>query len=129
MRSASCPCGQLVVRCDGEPLRISICHCLDCQRRSGSAFALTSRWPVERVVIEGDANAFARPGDEGRTTTFSFCPTCGTTVYFESTGLPGMIAVPIGGFADPAFPPPQVSVFGERRPPWAVMPGLVVEEQ
>lgn len=128
MRTASCSCGQLQVRCAGEPLRVSMCHCLHCQRRTGSAFSLTSRWPAERVTIEGDARAFVLTGDEGSHATFRFCPTCGATVYFDNDTMPGMIAVPVGAFADPTFPPPQVSVYGVRRHPWAVMPGLVIED-
>jgi hypothetical protein len=118
----------LKVTCDGDPVRVSMCHCLACQKRTGSAFALTARWPAERVTIEGHAHEYARTGDEGSTATFRFCPTCGASVYFSSDGIPGMIAVPVGAFADPTFPPPQVAVYVTRRHPWAVMPGLVIEE-
>jgi len=129
MRSASCSCGQLKISCEGEPIRVSICHCLSCKRRSGSAFAITARWPADRVTTEGRAQEYVRIGEaEGNTTTFRFCPTCATTVYYNDTRMPGMIAVPVGVFADPTFPPPQVSVFGERRHPWAIMPNLAVEE-
>src|SRR5438128_2531212 len=115
MRTASCSCGQLKAHCDGEPIRVSMCHCLACQQRTGSAFSVTSRWPAERVRIEGRASEYKRTGDEGSTATFRFCPTCGAGVYFENDSMPGMIAVPVGGFADPAFPPPVVAVYGMRR--------------
>ena len=128
MRTATCSCGQLKVTCDGDPVRVSMCHCLACQKRTGSAFALTARWPADRVTIEGHAHEYARTGDEGSTATFRFCPTCGASVYFSSDGIPGMIAVPVGAFADPTFPPPQIAVYITRRHPWAVMPGLVIEE-
>ena len=128
MRTASCSCGQLKVSCAGDPIRVSMCHCLACQKRSGSAFALTARWPSDRVTIEGQAHEYMRTGDEGSTATFRFCPTCGATVYFDSDGIPGMIAVPVGAFADPTFPPPQVSVYGVRRHPWTAMPALAIEE-
>jgi hypothetical protein len=128
MRSASCSCGQLKVSCEGEPSRVSICHCLACQRRTGSAFAIQARWPSDRVTIEGRAQEYVRVGDEGSAATFRFCPTCGTTVYYDSDGMPGMIAVPVGAFADPTFPPPRFSVYATRRHPWAVMPNLAVEE-
>lgn len=128
MRTATCSCGQLKVTCAGEPIRVSMCHCLACQQRTGSAFSLTSRWPAERVAIEGEAHEYVRTGDEGSSATFRFCPTCGATVYFDSDQMPGVIAVPVGAFADPAFPPPQVSVYGVRRHPWAVMPGLAIDD-
>ena len=128
MRSASCSCGQLKVSCEGDPIRISMCHCLACQKRTGSIFAVQARWPADRVTIEGDAHEYQRTGDEGSTATFRFCPTCGATVYWTNSGMAAMIAVPVGAFADPAFPPPRVSVYCVRRHPWAVMPALAVEE-
>ena len=116
------------MHCDGEPVRVSMCHCLACQKRSGSVFAVTARWPAERVTFEGRANEWQRTGDEGSTATFRFCPTCGATVYWDSDGIPGMIAVAAGAFADPAFPPPTVSVYGSRRHPWVTTAGVVIEE-
>jgi hypothetical protein len=118
----------LKVRCAGEPIRISICHCLACQKRTGSAFGIQARWPSDRVTIEGQAQQYARTGDEGSTATFRFCSTCGATVYWDNDGMPGTIAVAVGAFADPTFPPPRVSVYGVRRHPWIVMPSLTIEE-
>jgi len=128
MRVASCTCGELKATCIGEPVRVSMCHCLNCQRRTGSAFSLTSRWPAERVTVEGTSHAYRLTGDEGSTATFRFCPSCGATVYFESDGIPGMISVPVGAFADPTFPPPQVSVYGVRKHPWIAFHGAAIDE-
>jgi hypothetical protein len=125
-RRASCSCDQLSVTVEGEPVRISMCHCLACQRRTGSAFGIQARFPAERVTIEGSATKFVRVGDSGGRITFSFCPTCGATVYYELDGMPDVIAVPIGAFADPTFPPPRVSVYEDRRHPWA-LPQLEME--
>jgi hypothetical protein len=104
-----------------------MCHCLNCQRRTGSAFSVQARWPSDRVTIEGSGQEYVLVGDEGGKATFRFCPTCGATVYYTFDGMPGLIAVPVGAFADPTFPPPQFSVYGARRHPWAVMPNLAVE--
>jgi hypothetical protein len=128
VRTASCSCGQLQVTCVGDPIRISMCHCLACQRRTGSVFAVQARWATESVTIEGHAQAYARTGDEGSTMTFRFCATCGATVYYDSDEMPGLIAVPVGAFADPTFPAPRIAVYVERRHPWAVMPSLTIEE-
>ncbi|HTE56533.1 MAG TPA: GFA family protein, partial [Kofleriaceae bacterium] len=107
----------------------SICHCLACQKRTGSAFGIQARWPSDRVTIEGRVQEFVRVGDEGSAATFRFCPTCGSTVYYTNNSMPGFIAVPVGAFADPTFPPPRVSVYGARRHPWTEMPNLEVEEE
>lgn len=122
-RAASCGCGQLRLTCEGEPVRISICHCLDCQKRTGSVFGAQARFAREGVTIEGRASQWTRRGDSGESATFHFCPVCGSTVYWEMTGAPGFVAVAVGTFADPSFPPPRVSVYEERRHPWALAVG------
>lgn len=121
-RLASCSCGQLTAQTSGEPLRISICHCLNCQRRSGSVFAAQARFRREQVVVSGASTSFALVGDEGSRAHFHFCPTCGATVYFQTEGAEETIAIPIGAFADPHFPAPTVSVYEERKHAWVMSP-------
>lgn len=122
-RIASCSCGQLRLSCEGEPVRVSICHCLECQKRTGSVFAVQARFPRERVTIAGRASAWSRTGDSGGSATFRFCPVCGATVYWEADGIPGFVTVAVGAFADPGFPPPHVEVYEERQHPWTVAMG------
>jgi hypothetical protein len=118
-RRAECSCGQLSATCSGEPVRISVCHCLACKRRSGSAFSYNARFATENVLIAGRSKEYTRIGDEGGQVIYSFCPECGTTVHYRIDTQPGVIAIPIGAFADPAFPPPFVSVYHDsRRCPW-----------
>src|SRR5690606_516735 len=121
-RVASCSCGQLSATTTGAPVRISICHCLACQRRTGSVFGMQARFPEAAVTMQGRSTVFARTGDEGTTARFHFCPDCGATVYYLMDAIPGMVAIPVGAFADPGFPPPRVSVYGERMHPWVRLP-------
>jgi hypothetical protein len=119
-RRASCSCGQLTVEVEGDPVRVSICHCLACQRRTGSVFSVQARWPREQVRIEGDATeyVFGLPMSP-RSARFFFCPRCGATVYWAG---PEHIVVPVGAFADPNFPAPRVSVWEDRMHPWVGLP-------
>ncbi|MEP9359379.1 GFA family protein [Sphingomonas sp. KR3-1] len=117
-RTASCRCGQLQAACAGEPVRVSVCHCLECKRRSGSAFAAQARFPVERVTFTGNSTRWDYTGESGDSAEFHFCPVCGSQVWYRSAGLPDLIAIPIGAFADPAFPPPVYSVYEERKHGW-----------
>ena len=103
-RDAACSCGQLHVTMQGDPIRISMCHCLACQRRTGSAFGFQARFPSNRVRIEGRYSAYTRTSDEGEERTFHFCPDCGATVFYVLSTDPDVMAVPIGAFADPGFP-------------------------
>lgn len=125
-RVATCSCGQLRATCEGEPVRISICHCLECQKRTGSVFATQARFPAENVKTEGRASQWTRVGDSGGAATFSFCPACGSTVFWE---IPGFVAVAVGAFADPNFPPPRVSVYEDRQHPWAQAVGALQMER
>lgn len=121
-RTASCACGQLSLDCEGEPLRISICHCLACKRRTGSAFGYQVRYAQAAVAIRGRFSDYAQAGDSGNVARFGFCPQCGATVFWRPEALPGIVLVAAGAFADPAFPPPTVSVYGDRRHPWVALP-------
>lgn len=121
-RQASCSCGQLSALVIGDPVRVSICHCLACQRRTGSVFGQQARFPRENVSVSGASTVFARTGDEGSTARFHFCPHCGATVYYEAQGLEAFLTIPVGAFADPAFPPPTVSVYEERMHGWVQPP-------
>ena len=115
IRTASCSCGGLTARCEGDPVRVSVCHCLACKVRTGSAFGWQARWPEDRVTIAGARSEWRRVGDEGSTCTYAFCPVCGRTVVWRNSGQPGCVVVPAGGFADVDFPAPTVSVYDAAR--------------
>jgi hypothetical protein len=122
-RQAACSCGQLRLEVDGDPVRVSVCHCLACQRRTGSVFGTQSRFVEENVRIEGRYTDHTRISDDGEARMFSFCPECGATVFFRLEA--GFIAVPVGAFADPGFPSPARSIYESRRHSWVVMPDSI----
>ncbi len=122
IRRAHCACGALSVEAEGEPKVVSVCHCLECQRRTGSAFGLSARYPVDAVRIAGTGAEYRRSGDEGTTATFRFCPNCGTTLFWTADGLPDLVAIAVGGFADPEFPAPTRSVYEDRKHGWLGLP-------
>jgi len=127
LREACCSCGQLVVTCEGEPVRIGMCHCFACQRRTGSVFGVQARFHRDRATVRGDSTSFTRTGDSGGRITFHFCPTCGSTVYWTLDGEPDLVGVAVGAFADPTFPAPRYTVYESRRHPWTAMPGHPIE--
>ena len=126
IRAAACSCEQLRLEASGDPIRISMCHCLACQRRTGSAFSIQARFTSDQVHIVGRFGDYVRVSDQGdKELTFHFCPECGATVFFTGSDAPDLIAVPVGAFADPSFPPPTVSVFDSRRHPWLAVPAAI----
>jgi hypothetical protein len=121
-RLATCSCGQLEVTVRGEPVRISMCHCRACQRRTGSPFGAQARFAENRVEITGQSQIWTRTADSGNDIVFHFCPNCGSTVFYRPLAEPGLVAVAVGAFADPGFPAPTVSVYESRRHPWVGVP-------
>jgi hypothetical protein len=118
IRVAHCACGKLQARTEGEPEVVSICHCLACQRRSGSPFGAGAFFQSTRVHISGERKTFTRKVPAGRKVTNSFCPECGGCVFWEAEGRPGLVGVSVGMFGDPRFPAPSRSVYEARMHPW-----------
>lgn len=130
-RVARCACGQLTFTTQDEPKAVHACSCLECQRRSGSAFSYSAIYPRDDVAITGEARTLRRGSDSGRWIETRFCPTCGVTVGFEAEGLPGMIGVAVGCFADPDFAPPATFYWTLQRHRWLEFPNAsqVLERQ
>jgi hypothetical protein len=126
-RIASCRCGQLSAICAGEPVRVSVCHCLDCQKRSGSVFAAQARFAADAVTISGEHTAYEHIGDSGNAASFHFCRTCGATLWYHALPYRNLFAIPTGAFADPDFPQPQYSVWEGRKHPWVAIKGDGIE--
>ena len=124
VRLARCRCGAVELECEGEPVRISVCHCRNCQRRSGSAFSAQVRFPDDRLRISGETRAWTTVGDSGNSATFNFCPSCGTETHYVIDALPGLTAVPMGIFDTPDFAP-EFSVWESRKHPWVTVEAAV----
>lgn len=117
-RTAGCSCGALQVRCKGDPMRISLCHCVACRRRTGSAFSFNVTFDEAQVEPSGESSVFRRQAESGRWCTFHFCPTCGATVFYAIEIRPGRITVPAGAFAEPNAFQPLASVYNAQRERW-----------
>lgn len=126
-RTATCLCGQASVTVTGEPVLVTACNCTCCQRRSGSVFSVASRWTVEQIASRrGELSSFERVGSSDGVVRTSFCPTCGSTIVTHLAAMPDVIGIPVGAFADPRFPPPQVVVWCDEQAEWMEFPeGMV----
>ena len=122
-RSARCCCGSIRLQTVGEPLTVSVCHCLDCQRRTGSILGTQVRFPNENVSVQGRPKVFERTGDTGAKVTFHFCPECGTTLFWKAEKLEGFTVVALGAFEERGFSSPTYSVYECRQQPWVQLVG------
>lgn len=123
---ASCQCGSLTAAIeDGAEAVTVLCHCLDCQRRSGSPFGEIAYYPKQAVSISGQAREFTRASYAGTHLTNGFCPSCGSTIYVLLEKNPALLGVPVGAFADPGFSPPIRAVWNQHRHGWVSLPEAV----
>jgi len=112
-----CNCGALTVACTGEPIRVSVCHCTDCKRRTGSAFSWNARFAARQVQTWGGCTLWRNVGPSGAVTVRRFCPTCGVTIAYWSETEPEMVAIPCGTLEGDG-PTPHRTAWAERREPW-----------
>jgi hypothetical protein len=126
-REAVCHCGQLRLEVNGEPHAVSICNCLACQRRTGSAFGMQAAFKADQVDVKGRFNDYTRISDEAdrKEHVFHFCPDCGSQVFGTDPTEPDLVVVSVGSFADPSFPPPTESGYDSRRHAWVGLPESV----
>src|SRR5712672_2785837 len=109
-----------------EPSKLVVaCHCLACQRRTGSPFSVGAFYAIDTVEISGGATEFVHVGDSGNRVRIYFCPTCGSTIYWKPDALPSMIGVAVGALAAPDFPAPALSIFERSKHHWVQFDGEV----
>lgn len=118
---ATCRCGAVQASCRGEPVRVSVCHCAACRRRTGSAFSVQARFATEAVEIKGDVRTFVRSADSGNRVTYQFCASCGSTIAYAIDAWPGVVAIPLGAFEDGAFPDPAYSIYERQKHGWVTI--------
>lgn len=126
-RVAACHCGQLRLEVEGDPFVVSMCHCLACQRRTGSAFGLQAAFAAAQVHVLGRFSDFLRVSDEEdrKEHVFHFCPDCGSQVFYTEPTEPDLVVVSVGAFADPSFPPPTEAGYDSRRHAWLAVPATI----
>jgi hypothetical protein len=126
-REAACQCGQLRVVTSGEPRDVFLCHCLACQRRTGSAFGVQAAFDAGQVEVSGRYSDFSRVSDEADRAehVFHFCPDCGSQVFQSEPAEPDLVVVSVGAFADPSFPAPTRSAYNGRAQPWVGLPDAI----
>ena len=125
---ASCQCGQLRATVADDATSFTVlCHCTDCQRRSGSPFGVIGYFGSEAVTIGGEAGEFSRTNNSGNRVTSGFCKSCGSTIYVLLSKNDALIGIPVGTFADPDFPMPVRAVWDQRRHHWVELPDAIMK--
>lgn len=123
-REGGCACGAVRYRLTSDPLFVHCCHCLNCQRQTGSAFVINVLIEADRVeLLAGDPQPVDVPRDRGKQTIWR-CPTCQVAVYSRYT-RPQIRFVRGGTLDDPAAVAPDVHIFTRSKLPWVTLPDSV----
>jgi hypothetical protein len=124
-REGSCACGLVRYRLTGEPLFTHCCHCLNCQRQTGSAFVINVLIEADRVaVLTGSPQPVDVPRDDGSTQRIYRCPNCQVAVFSEY-GWPEVWFVRGGTLAEPSSVSPDVHIYTKSKLPWVELPESV----
>lgn len=119
--SGGCLCGALRYRVTAEPLTLYACHCTDCQRRTGTAFAQSMVVPRESVVLEqGTPVEYRVPMPDGRIKTGKACAKCSTRLWGEPVKAPAIAIVQPGTLDDTSWVRPVAHIWTR-----SAMPGTV----
>jgi hypothetical protein len=122
---ATCQCGQLKVRMPGPTLAVVACHCVACQRRTGSPFGVAAYYPDDQVLVEGVSKRHVRKTALGGDFENFFCPDCGSTVFFRGSKNVGLTGVAIGAISDDHTMAPIRSVWEQSMHRWVTIPTAV----
>ena len=122
-REGGCQCGQIRYRLEGAPIALTICHCRECQRQSGSAFGMSLIVPEESFrLVAGEPKSFTRDADSGSTETCHFCGSCGTRLYHDPKARPGSVNIKPGTLDDTSWLTPNLHVWTRSKQPWVPIP-------
>lgn len=120
--TGGCSCGAVRYRLTSEPLFVHCCHCLNCQRQTGSAFVINILIEADRVELLGEEpQAVSLPRDADKRQKIWRCPTCQVAVYSQYTS-PRVRFVRAGTLDEPSAVVPDVHIFTRSKLPWVVLP-------
>jgi hypothetical protein len=114
-----CACGAVRYEIAAPPLAIYACHCTDCQRRTGTAFALNMPVRTSSLrIVAGAPKGWRSASSNGATATSWFCGDCGGRIYGERDGRPDIMVIRAGTLDDTSWVRPAAHFFVRSAQPW-----------
>jgi hypothetical protein len=118
-----CLCGKVRYSGDAEPAFVGVCHCKNCQRETGTAFAVVVGVPKPALNVQGTLKTFDDPADSGRILHRRFCPECGSSLFDETDAMPYVTMVLAGTLDDASWVKPGMEIFCDSAQPWVQLSG------
>lgn len=113
-----CLCGAVTVTVKGPPVRMAQCHCVHCQRITGTGHSTNAFFNAADVEVKGETRGFGITADSGNTLTRNFCVACGSRAFGTSSGRPGIMSIPAGLFEASDWFKPMARYFVSRQRTW-----------
>lgn len=120
-----CLCGAVRYTADADPAAATVCHCRDCQKFTGSAFAALVLAPKASFAVTGPIKTHTGIGGSGLPILRHFCPECGSSLAEEPGTRPGMVILTAGTFDDPSLVRPAREIFRDDALPWVHVAGEI----
>ncbi len=118
-----CQCGAVRYEFAGDPRQLIVCHCAECQTRSGSAFGMSLFLDKEALrLTKGEVKIFRRTADSGRNILVGFCPECGTQIYGQPEWRPDTTVLKPGTLDDTSWLKPDTHIWTGRKQTWVTIP-------
>ncbi len=118
-----CLYGKIRYTAEAEPIFVGVCHCKNCQKHSGSAFATVVALPRPALSITGAPRTYDDRGDSGAVLHRSFCPDCGSSLMDEAEAMPGVAMVLTGTLDDSSWVKPAMEIYTDSAQPWVALGG------
>jgi hypothetical protein len=123
MREGACHCRAVRYRLKAEPLIVHCCHCTDCQRHTGSAFAVNALIETANIeLLSGEPVAISMGTESGRPHDIHRCPTCHVAVWSDYGRRPFLRFLRVATLDPPHAIPPDVHIYVRSKLPWVRLP-------
>ncbi|MGH7831008.1 MAG: GFA family protein [Candidatus Binatia bacterium] len=119
--TGGCICGAVRYECSAEPIATGNCHCRDCQKAGGGAFASALAVPATALKITGEVKYYDTKGDSGQTVSRGFCPNCGARLFGKSKAMADVTTILAGSLDDPRGFRPAMDIYTASALPWTYM--------
>ena len=120
--SGGCLCGAIRYHSSAEPVFSINCHCRDCQRTTGTAYAPVMAVPKDAVTItQGEPTYYTAQSDSGETVSRGFCPECGSGLFSKLSANPDVLGLKAASLDDPSWFRPAMDIYTDSAQPWDAM--------
>jgi len=121
--TGGCLCGAVRYSTSAAPSLMANCHCTDCQKSSGGAFACVLALPENQVKFEkGGLKWYEKKGDSGNAVRRGFCQNCGSQIASTADAMPGAILLKAGTIDDGKLYQPQMVLYTDSKQSWVTDP-------